>query len=66
MPTRGISWLLECSGDGSPTDKLNAHGLAMLVVNELDFPQFHQNRFAIAHLELHLAGAADGLPGGTP
>jgi hypothetical protein len=39
---------------------MNSHGLAILVVNELDFRQFDEDRLA-GQFELHLAGAADDL-----
>ena len=50
------------SRDGPATDKLmNAHGLPVLVVDELDFREFYKNRFAVTQIEFHLAGAADDL-----
>ncbi len=42
---------------------LDADRLAGLVVDEVDLRQLDEHRLAVAHLELHLAAAADDLLG---
>src|SRR6516165_5969842 len=47
-----------------PCDKsVDGHGLANLVVDEVDLRQSHQHRLAISHLKLGLNGAANDLLG---